>query len=94
MQPFVADIESFTLLGADGRLRTCSRSENVELFRLAIGGYGLFGIVYSVQIRLQPRRKLARVVEVTTLDARGTGPALVVGRSSTAFPSDMAVSPV
>ncbi|HUF86758.1 MAG TPA: FAD-binding oxidoreductase [Thermohalobaculum sp.] len=68
MKPFVADIESFTLLGADGTLRTCSRTENAELFRLAIGGYGLFGIVHSVRIRLAPRRKLERVVEVAAID--------------------------
>ena len=31
------------LVDADGELRPCSREENAELFRLAIGGYGLFG---------------------------------------------------
>ena len=65
MKPFVADVESFSILTAGGNLRTCSRSENSELFRLAIGGYGLFGTIYSVQLRLLPRRKLRRVVEVT-----------------------------
>ena len=51
----------------DGRrrqaLRTCSRTENGELFRLAIGGYGLFGIVTRVRLRLMPRTKIERVVE-------------------------------
>src|SRR6185503_15674992 len=42
--PIVHDVESFTLLDAEGKLRTCSRTENTELFSLAIGGYGLFGI--------------------------------------------------
>ena len=31
---------------------TCSRSENAELFRLAIGGYGLFGVITRVRLRL------------------------------------------
>lgn len=62
--PMVSDIESFTLLGADGKLLTCSRSENQELFSLAIGGYGLFGIVVHVKLRLVRRTKVQRVVEV------------------------------
>jgi FAD/FMN-containing dehydrogenase len=69
LPPFIGDIESFRLLDARGQLLQCSRSENPELFRLAIGGYGLFGLVYSVTLRLVPRRKLERVVEVR--DIRG-----------------------
>jgi hypothetical protein len=64
LPPFVADIESFKILTAAGQIHTCSRSQNVELFKLAIGGYGLFGFVYSVTLRLVPRRKVERVVEV------------------------------
>jgi FAD/FMN-containing dehydrogenase len=64
LPPFISDIESLKLVNARGQLVTCSRSENPELFSLAIGGYGLFGLVYSVTLRLVPRRKLERVVEV------------------------------
>ncbi|HLL50370.1 MAG TPA: FAD-dependent oxidoreductase, partial [Thermomicrobiales bacterium] len=38
--PIVTDVVAFTLVDADGELRRCSRDENPELFRLAIGGYG------------------------------------------------------
>ena len=62
--PFIGDIESFKLINASGQLLTCSRAQNPELFQLAIGGYGLFGFVYSVTLRLVPRQKLERVVEV------------------------------
>lgn len=68
MPPFVGDVESFTLLDARGELLNCSRSENPELFRLAIGGYGLFGFIYSVTLRLVPRRKVERVVEVRDIE--------------------------
>jgi FAD/FMN-containing dehydrogenase len=61
-------VESFNLVDAEGNLRTCSRRENGELFRLAIGGYGLFGVVVSVKLRLGPRRKIERVVEILDLD--------------------------
>ena len=68
LPPFVADVEDFTLIGADGTARRCSRTENSDLFRLAIGGYGLFGIVDRVRLRLAPRTKLRRVVEIATVD--------------------------
>ncbi len=64
LKPIIADVESFELLDDGGALRTCSRGENSELFRLAIGGYGLFGIITSVTLRLERRRRLERVVEV------------------------------
>jgi FAD/FMN-containing dehydrogenase len=66
--PIVADVEAFTLIDAAGEARHCSREENGELFRLAIGGYGLFGIIAAVSLRLMPRVKLERRVEVLTLD--------------------------
>src|SRR3984893_9836735 len=68
MKPFVSNIESFVLVDATGRARTCSRTENSELFRLVHGGYGLFGIVTSVQLRLAPRKKVERVVEIRTVE--------------------------
>jgi len=68
LKPLVGDIESFKLVTADGRVLTCSRSQNAELFKLTIGGYGLFGVVSSVTLRLMPRRKLRRVVEIVRID--------------------------
>ncbi|WP_455388258.1 FAD-binding oxidoreductase [Petrachloros mirabilis] len=68
LKPFVGDIESFKLVSADGQLVTCSRSQNYDLFKLAVGGYGLFGIVSSVTLRLMPRQKLQRVVELVQID--------------------------
>jgi FAD/FMN-containing dehydrogenase len=52
------------LITADGKSIRCSREENIELFRLAIGGYGLFGLIDTVTVRLVPRQKLKRVVEI------------------------------
>lgn len=67
MKPIVSDVESFVLIDAEGNIRKCSRSENYELFRLAIGGYGLFGVIASAELRLSPRVKIERVVEVIPL---------------------------
>src|SRR5947208_12969626 len=64
MKPLISNVESFTLVNADGKSVHCSRAENNELFRLAIGGYGLFGLIDSVTLRLVSRQKLRRVVEI------------------------------
>lgn len=72
LKPFINDVESFVLVDAEGEARVCSRSDNEELFRLAIGGYGLFGIIASVKLRLARRRKLERVAEIAaTRDVMG-----------------------
>ena len=63
-KPIVSDVESFVLIGADGEPKTCSRTENAELFKLAIGGYGLFGIIAQVTLRLVKRTKVERIVKV------------------------------
>lgn len=63
-KPLVADVESLTLIDADGDQHLLSRSENAELFNLVVGGYGMFGAVAEVTLRLQERAKLQRHVEV------------------------------
>jgi FAD/FMN-containing dehydrogenase len=68
MKPMISDVEAFTLVDADGEVRTCSRTENPDLFRLAIGGYGLFGVIATVKLRLAQRRKVERVVELVDVD--------------------------
>lgn len=61
-KPIVDQVESFDLLDASGTIRHCSRDGNRELFALAIGGYGLFGLVTRIRLRLRPRTKVRRVV--------------------------------
>jgi hypothetical protein len=68
MKPFVEDVDSFKLIDAGGDVIRCSRSENSELFSLVIGGYGLFGLVYSVTLRLTPRCKVQRIVQVIDIE--------------------------
>lgn len=68
MQPIGDDIESLTLVTATGDLVVCNRTQNQELFSLVIGGYGLFGIIYSAKLRLSPRVKVSRLVDVIDVD--------------------------
>ena len=66
--PFIEDIEALEVALADGSVVHCSRRENRELFRLVVGGYGLFGVVTSAKIRLVARRKVQRVVELMSIE--------------------------
>lgn len=45
-------LRSMRILLPDGTLQRVSRTENPELFRLVIGGYGLFGIVVDVELEV------------------------------------------
>jgi decaprenylphospho-beta-D-ribofuranose 2-oxidase len=50
--PVGASVEWFRILLADGSIRRCSRQENSELFHFVIGGYGLFGVILDVGLRV------------------------------------------
>jgi FAD/FMN-containing dehydrogenase len=81
--PIISDVEWIEMVTADGSAKKCSRKENTELFALAAGGYGLFGIITAVALRLVPRRKVRRHVE-----ARTTAEliALIEGRTAVGAP--------
>jgi FAD/FMN-containing dehydrogenase len=65
--PFSADVESLQVVTPCGDFVTCSRHCQPELFRMIIGGYGLFGVVVNVTLRLIRRQKVQRVVSLLTL---------------------------
>ena len=52
--PIASTVESFRILTASSEIRRCSRTENQELFSLALGGYGLFGVILEVNLRVVP----------------------------------------
>jgi FAD/FMN-containing dehydrogenase len=56
--PFGSTVKSFRMMLANGTLMTCSREQNEDLFRLAIGGYGLFGIIVDVELAIAPNWRL------------------------------------
>ena len=58
LKPIVDQVEAFDLMDPNGEVRTCSRGMNADVFRLAIGGYGLFGVITRVTLRLRPRVKV------------------------------------
>ncbi len=71
--PIASTVESFRLLQASGKIVTCSRDENQELFSHVLGGYGLFGVILNVQLQTVPNRRyqVDRFI-VPTIDALTT----------------------
>ena len=55
--PIASTVESFHLLLANGKIVTCSREENAELFSLVLGGYGLFGVILDADLRVVPNER-------------------------------------
>lgn len=55
--PIASTVESFRLMTADGVLHDCARDREPELFALALGGYGLFGVILDVDLRVVPNER-------------------------------------
>ena len=64
--PVSSTVEKIRILTADGILKTCSRTENQDLFRHAIGGYGMMGIILEAWIRPVRNEILRSSHEITT----------------------------
>jgi FAD/FMN-containing dehydrogenase len=70
--PFGTTVHRMRLMLADGSLVTCSPRENAALFGLAMGGYGLAGIIVDIDTSVTPNRLLAPSFALMPADAFGT----------------------
>ena len=50
--PFGSTVRSLRLMLASGDVVTCGPAENAELFSLAMGGYGLFGVIVDLEVAM------------------------------------------
>jgi len=50
---------AITMLLSDGTAVRCSRTENADLFRHAMGGYGLLGVITELELDMVPNVRLA-----------------------------------
>ena len=64
----IETVKSFRLLTADGEILNVSREENSELFGLAIGGYGLFGVILDADLYLVENKTYKKHHEVIQYD--------------------------
>jgi decaprenylphospho-beta-D-ribofuranose 2-oxidase len=86
---FGQHVESLTVRVGDGRVLSCSRTENDDLFRATIGGMGLTGAILEVSFRLsrvpspwisEERRRIGSVGEfVDALNAAAPAWPMTVG---------------
>jgi FAD/FMN-containing dehydrogenase len=51
-------VRALSMVLADGSVVTCSRTENADLFRHAMGGYGLFGVITELELDMVPNARL------------------------------------
>jgi hypothetical protein len=75
-RPSVAHVESLALVTPEGELRRVSRHDHPELFALAVGGQGLFGVLFSVTLRIESLARAldeAAPVEALAQPAPGAG---------------------
>lgn len=59
-RPIASHVEAITLVTADGELRRAGLHGNRELLQLVLGGHGVFGVLYSVTLRLASLAHSAR----------------------------------
>ena len=69
---FGSTVRSLRMMRADGEVITCSRTENADQFSLAMGGYGLNGVIIDLDVEMVPNQRLVPTFE--TLPATEFGP--------------------
>jgi FAD/FMN-containing dehydrogenase len=55
--PIASTVRAMRVMTADGVVHRTSRAENPELFRLVLGGYGLFGIILDAELETLPNER-------------------------------------
>ena len=66
--PVGSTVRSLRLVLADGSVVDASASQNTELFRAAIGGYGAVGVITEVELALAENCRIERLVEPLRLE--------------------------
>jgi FAD/FMN-containing dehydrogenase len=61
-RPVSAHVAAIALVTPDGELKRASCEYNPELFRLVLGGHGVFGLLYSATLRLESLARSAKAM--------------------------------
>lgn len=73
--PMGATVRALRMVLADGELVTASRSQNADLFAMAMGGYGLIGLIVDLEVEMVPNQRLSPTA--TRLPASAFAPAFL-----------------
>jgi len=71
--PMGSTVQAVRLMLADGEIVRCSPTVEPGLFRLAMGGYGLFGVILDLEVEMVRNTRLSP--RFRRLPAQGFGPA-------------------
>ena len=69
--PMGHTVKSLRMVLPSGDLVTCSRTENTDLFNLAMGGYGLIGLIIDMEVDMVKNTRLDPTYE--EMDAKDFG---------------------
>ncbi len=69
--PMGSTVRAITMMLADGEIVRCSREEAADLFRLAMGGYGLLGVIMELEVEMVRNVRLAPRFSRMTADRFG-----------------------
>lgn len=61
--PMGSTVKAFRMVLADGSLVECSREKNADLFKHAMGGYGLLGVITDLDVEMVPNSRLIPAFE-------------------------------
>jgi FAD/FMN-containing dehydrogenase len=64
--PVAPTVKSMRVMLSSGEIKTASRTQNQELFRHVLGGYGLFGIILDVELEVVDNEMYAWKTDYTT----------------------------
>lgn len=67
--PMGATVRSLRMILPSGDLVSCSPTENAELFNLAMGGYGMAGVILDLEIGMVPNARLVPTFQTMTASA-------------------------
>jgi decaprenylphospho-beta-D-ribofuranose 2-oxidase len=67
--PVATTVRSLSVLCGDGTVRTASRTENLDLFRAVVGGYGACGLILTATLDVVADQWLEQVSEPLGLEA-------------------------
>ena len=80
--PVTAHVVAATLVSPEGELKRADRSANPQLLRLALGGQGVLGVLYSLTLSIESLRSgAARSAAAVELDVPEAGSAGIASRA-------------
>lgn len=92
--PLTACVDAIALVTLDGELRRLDRERHADMFRLVVGGQGVFGLIYSVTLRVDALLQAAEHA-LPPLEILAPGPAstdAIASEVETLLPPDQVES--